>query len=417
MILSIILIAWAIIDIYRYIKYTHMHKKLSHSSEIIRETNHDNIKFLLNDLKTHSDIFENTVKDIFYNKLSLEEMNFDEVCIALFDLIGNHEQYRDEIKQLVKYHQLKQRKNNRDIFNNHNSCHSRIDSKSKIYSWFIILPILLLTKIAYYAVFCYMKFYMKFNNMKLNNGIDIWFNNYDPKKGKPLVFFHASSGGITILAPALRNLNQNYNIIMPEIPCLSFMNNMNKPPLMSEIIDSVHTFIKKNYKSNHIDQINLMGHSIGTAFCCGYINKYPKFIDSFFSIEGQIVFPSSLKISHSFSKNINELPTDQILTIPFFDRNMHVQYYFMKHLTMDLLLFDLDSEDKKHIRIFMYHVKNDKRVSIDHQLNYLERKKFPIKYHIFNGDYCHGSFALNNNIRSYILNDIKNNCNNDFALA
>lgn len=404
-IIPIILILWSIIDIIRYIRYSYLHKKLS--NKIVKETNHNNIKILLQDLKTYPDLFESTVDDLFYNKLSLEEMNFEEVCIALFELVDNHEQYKDEIKQLVKYHQILHRKNGRVIFNKIDTYHPKIDSNTKLQSWFIILPIFLLTKISYYLVHFYMRFYLKFNILRLKNGIDIWYNNYDEKKGKPLLFFHASTGGCTILAPSLKRLNEDYNIIMPELPCLSFTSNVDEPLLMSEIVNSVHSFIKQKYTNQSIEQINIAGHSIGTAICCGYINKYPEFIDSFFSIEGQIVFPSSIKISHSFNKTLNELPADQLLTLPFFDRNMIVQYYFLKHITLDVLLFDMNSDDKKHIKLFIYHLKNDVRALIDPQLNYFKRKNISVKYHIFNGNYCHGSFAFNKNIRDYVLNDIK----------
>ena len=55
----------------------------------------------------------------------------------------------------------------------------------------------------------------------------------------------------------------------------------------------------------------------------------------------------------------------------------------------------------------MYHVKHDRKVLISPQLTYAARKKIKLDYHLFEGDYSHGSFATNKKVRTYILNNIQ----------
>src|SRR5579872_1609995 len=95
------LLLWLIIDIYRYIKYIISYRRLNSHPEY-RDTNHKNIKKLLEDLRTYPDIFEDLIHDLFFNKLRLEDMNFDDVCTSIFEMIGEYEQYRDTIKKIVK---------------------------------------------------------------------------------------------------------------------------------------------------------------------------------------------------------------------------------------------------------------------------------------------------------------------------
>ena len=137
---------------------------------------------------------------------------------------------------------------------------------------------------------------------------------------------------------------------------------------------------------------------------------YPKIIDNFFCVEGQIFFPRGLKIFSSFEQNALNNIIDEFFTIPFFHRDLYIQYFMYKRISLDLTsLFDLDSDDKKHIKLHMYHVKDDNIILIKPQLKYALKKKFPLTYHIFDGTYSHGAFVLSNEFKQYVINDIQKN--------
>ena len=101
MILITLIILWVIIDVYRYYKYLNTYKLFSEIPEH-RDTNHKNIKILLNDLDKYPDIFETLISDLFFGNLTLENMNYDDVCLSLFELIGEFDEYKDEIKFLTE---------------------------------------------------------------------------------------------------------------------------------------------------------------------------------------------------------------------------------------------------------------------------------------------------------------------------
>jgi hypothetical protein len=54
----------------------------------------------------------------------------------------------------------------------------------------------------------------------------------------------------------------------------------------------------------------------------------------------------------------------------------------------------------------MFHVMNDGKIQIMPQIHYAKLKKIPLAYHIFEGDYSHGSFILNSKFRRYVITKI-----------
>ena len=401
----IMLLTWLVIDIYRYIRYILMYRRLNQKPEH-RDTNHDNIKKMLNDLKTYPNILEELIHDLFFNRIRMEDMNFEDVCTSLFEMIGEYEEYRGDVKLLIKRFQLIQRKNNRNVFTSGSRSHRVRHNKHDIVAWFNILPIYLITKITSISVETYMKF-LGYKYYCYQNGLKIWYSEYDPNKGTPLVFFHASVGGVTAQIASLRHFYTNYNIIMPEIPGVSFIDTYDLPPPISEIVNNVHEFISNQY-GYHTERINLMGHSLGCTICSAYINMYPKYIDNMFCVEGQIFFPRALRISEDFASKIEDVPTEDLITVPLFHRDLYVQYFIIKRLTLDsTMIFDMDGDDYKNISIHMYHIKDDRKILIRPQLEYAAQKNIKLVYHLFEGEYSHGSFALNKKIRKYVMDSVQ----------
>lgn len=409
-----LLLIWIIIDIYRYARYRSMYIKLNENNHEHRDTNHKNIRELLNDLKQYPDILTDLIHDLFFNKITMEDMNFDEVCMSLFEMIGEHNEYYTDIVKLLEEYKYLSITKDKNVFGGKYK-HERIKhNKHEIKCWFTILPIYLITRCINACVFVYMKI-LGFNCYIHENGLKIWHNTYDINKGDPIVFFHASVGGITVQIASISHLYNNYNIIMPEIPGVAFFDTKDtkdRPLAISEIIDTVQEFLLEQYydkinieKNN---KINLMGHSLGCTICSAYINRHPQYISNFFCIEGQIFFPRALRISEDFVSKIEDIPLEDLITVPLFHRDLYVQYFIIKRLTIDSTMIYNMNDEKSHIKIHMYHVKDDRRILIEEQLEYASRKNIQLEYHIFDGDYLHGSFAMNKKIRNYVMKDIKN---------
>lgn len=418
----IILTLWIAIDVVRYIRYLFACYRLN-NHQPDRDTNHKNIKIMIEDLKKDPVLLANTIMDIFYFKVKMEDMCFDDVCDALYELFSQDPQYREDIKLLVKKLQLREKRlRNRTIFTS-NIYHNRLrHGYRKLKSWFPILPIYLITRGVGLLVTIYMKI-LGYRYFLFKNGLKIWYSCYDKKKGVPLIFFHPSVGGVSLQFTVLKYFHNTHNIIMPEIPGVSFLDHPDKPPAISEIINDVHTFITQHYieesltsKSNQssikVDhsklKINLMGNSLGCSICAAYINMYPKIVDNFFCVEGQIFFPRALRIFAAFEAHIGNIPSADLISVPFFHRELYVQYFMFKRLTLDFTcIYDMTTDDNKHIKIHMYHIKNDQRLLIKPQLEYAHKKHIPITYHLFDGDYSHGAFVLSGEFKKYVVKDIQ----------
>jgi len=210
-IIIILLSSWVLIDIFRYLRYMIMYRRFNNKkySTIMK---HSNIKKLLCDLRKYPDFFEDVLHSIYFCKVSLENMNFVDVCNAIYDFIDNDPQYINDIKVLIKEHQIRERKMNKRIIFQSQAIHPRLrDQNHNLKSWFDLFPFYLLTQIINIIVCMYM-FIIGYRYKISKNRVRIWFSKYDEKKGTPLIFFHASVGGVAVLLFLLRYYYKNYNI-------------------------------------------------------------------------------------------------------------------------------------------------------------------------------------------------------------
>lgn len=412
----IILLIWVLIDFFRYIKYVTMYNKLNNEKVTDnRKINHENVKKFLNDLKLFPEFVEDNIKDIYYGKTKLENACFEDVCDAIYYMCGETPEYVDDIKMIIKRHQIREKKNNNRIIFKNTTLNHRINKNTPLKSWFIILPLFLIIKCFSIFINLYMLI-LGYRYVVTNNRLKIWFSKYDKAKGTPLVFFHSSVGGFSFHYSLFRHYQKNYNIIMPEIPGVSFSEHSDCfgfgsnfiPPNIDQIIDDVFSFINQYNETN---QINLMGHSLGNSMCAAFINKYPQCVDNFFCIEGQIFFNRGLRIYADLDLDLRDIPQEDILSVPLFHRNLYVQYYIIKQLSLDTCcIYDLAQSNNQHIKIHMFHAKTDNKILIMPQIEYANKKKIPIKYHIFEGNYLHGSFVLNETFKNYVTAKIKEIC-------
>jgi hypothetical protein len=407
MIIWLGLIVWIFVDLIRYIRYRVAYNRLNGCKKIMPVVNHKNIGKLLDTFEKFPELLEPNIRDIYYQRVAVEDLCFADVCEGVHDVMCcSDPQYVGRIKRIVKKMQIRERnKNNRQIFTG-TKYHHRIKHKDMMLrSWFNILPVFILTRCFHIMVHLYMLI-LGYQYTITSHGIKIWYTVYSEKRGKPLVFFHASVGGVSTQASLLKYYSSTHNIIMPEIPGVSFINT-DVPPTVDQIVDDTYHFITEQYLSDQYDNgINLMGHSLGNNICCGFINKYPQMVDNFFCIEGQIFFNRSLRIYADFESHVKDLPKTDLITVPLFHRNLCVQYFMTKVISPDLcFIYDL-TEETKHIKIHMFHVKGDNKIHIKPQLEYAVKKKIPLSYHLFGGDYWHGSFAYNSVIRKYVITKI-----------
>ena len=402
MLLVVLIIIWFIIDLIRYFYYIKSCDIINNYT-FTRTLNHTNIVKMLEDMKKYPDVLKNTIEHIFYSSVRLEDMNFSDVCNSLLNLVNNDKQYIDTIGIMVSDLQKYEKQvNNRSIFMG-NTYHKRMyNNYTDIKSWFFILPLYLLTTFLRILIHRYM-ICIGYKQCTTKNGIKIWYSDYDAIKGDIVVFFHSSLGGTVTQYNLLWYFFKEYNIIMPEIPGISFiwLQKSHYPPTIDNITDDVNDFIGTYYKNSDTEQynisppkVNIIGHSIGSTICSAYLNKYPNNIDNFFCIEGQIFFNGSVKVYELFNSDLSKLDFFEMLSVPLFHRYLYTQFFIHRYIHPDkCCIYDLNEDNNKHIKIHMFHVNNDTTVYIKPQIDYAFNKKIPVSYYITQSDNKHGSFV------------------------
>jgi pimeloyl-ACP methyl ester carboxylesterase len=422
-------ICYIVIELVRYVRYLKIYNilnrlnrygndsrtqsvKKSKSEKFNIDDKTDNYRKFLDDLENYPELMEDNIKDLYCSQIELECINYDDVCESFFDIVERDSSYINKIKKLVKKYKLYVKQHfKRNILPTDKTTKSKKIKlrRSDINSWFQLLPMYSFIKTYDFLINIYMRIIGY--SMVSYNGLNIWHNGYDPKRGKPIVFFHASVGGVTLQISTLHKYSKKYNLIMPDIPGMNFTDSGNIPLTMKKVCDTVIDFMKKQYTDKDDcfeNKINLMGHSLGNNFCCYLINRYPILIDNFFCIEGQIFFHRSLKIYKEFERNIFDIPITDILSVPLLYRDMYVQYFIQRLLKADeSFIYDLSNTNSSHINIHMFHSKTDKKFLIDAQLQYADIKDIPLICHIFTGGQKHGAFILDSEFREYIFKQIE----------
>lgn len=413
---GLLFVAYVLIEIMRYIRYLrvyHMLNKMNRYDQntypieqgnSMRLTNYD--KFL-DDIEMYPEIMEDNLKDIYCSCTELEDMAYEEVCETVFDMVERNPRYIKRIKRIVKAYRSYQKGRDRKILQGKIGQHAKKLKlrRSDIKSWFQLFPVYAVIKFYDFLISSYMR--LIGYSVKTVNGIDIWHNGYDPKRGKPILFFHASVGGVTLQVSTLHRYSQKYNLIMPDIPGMNFTDSGDPPFTMKKVCETVIEFTERYYDDDLEPDMkfNLMGHSLGNNFCAYLINYHPKLVDTFFCIEGQIFFHRSLKVYAEFEESILNIPITEALSFPLLHRDVYAQYFIQRLMKLEeSFIFDLD--DSPHIKVHMYHSRADAKFLIDAQLKYADLKGIPLNYHIYKGAKSHGAFVLNTDFREYIFRQV-----------
>lgn len=179
-ILLIIIFIWLIIDTIRYIRYQKLYNLLN-NLECNKALDHKNIKKYIDDLNNYPEIVEDNIKDIYYSRVSLEDMNIEDVREALYSIIGQNIRYTDDINEFIKNYKNYQKSRGRKIFEGTKN-HKRIMfKKDPIKAWFPILPLYILTNVFNWIISTYM-ILLGYKYHHFPDGLKIWYNKYDSKK-------------------------------------------------------------------------------------------------------------------------------------------------------------------------------------------------------------------------------------------
>lgn len=377
-----LLAIWFIIDLIRYYHYLRLLDKFNHD-KILHNTNHSNLELFIKDMKSYPNLMKDNLIDGFYNKVKLKDMNIEDVGNLLFTLVNNDKQYEKKIKFIITDYKRRFNIFNGDIKKNHIKL-----KKNKIISIFNPLPLYLFTELHKYIIELYCN-NLGLKSYKYDNGIKVWYNDYNKDKKEPLIFIHSLIGSISYYASLFDFFIKNHNIIIIDIP------NVYESISINDITDTIFNFI--DIYENDEYKYNLMGHSLGNNICVALINSKrnnDKF-KNFFCVEGQIFCHRGLYI-------FSQIDNDTINNLLY--KNLYVQYFIKRRISIDnCFLFE-----NKNVSIKMYHSNNDKRIKIKDQLKYAKTKDIAIDYLLFNTNSNHGSFLFDNKIKISILDDLGN---------
>ena len=346
---------------------------------------------------------------LFYNKIKSKDMRKDKVIQCLSEMVNNGKYDPKVIKRIeshVSHVENKHSVNFRNV--NLHVSNKRIKwNRMPIKSWYTPLA-LQFAKSCVRAYVDYKLEHYGYELTELRKGYTIWTNGFDKSKGKPIVFFHCSVGGLIFYNHILKNFGSQYNLILPEVPGMSWRNYTDDPPQMSEMVDMVVDFIDNNkkYANNKVDTFSVAGHSFGCNVAASMVNRHEDRVENLMIIEGSVFFPGTIKNYHEFDRDIwdyAEIPINDLITVPLFYRDLYTQYYFMRSfVVLENMLFGLTSlENDSNRKIHFVYSGSDRKIDHESQLKYINMKNIQCSYSIFEGR-THGAFNFDTKMQSHV---------------
>lgn len=394
-----------LIGIVRYLlTYTRLNSKFNAGDKV----KNSYVKEFLNDIKT-LDYDLLTLEGLFYNKIKSKDMRKDKVVQCLCEIVNNGKYDSKLIKRIetnVSHVEDKYDINFRNV-NLHISNRRIKWNRMPIKAWYTPLII----QFAKYCLRGYIDSKLEqygYEMTELEKGFVIWTNGFDEKKGKPIVFFHCSVGGLIFYNHILKAFSEKYNLILPEVPGMSWRNYTDDPPLMCNMVDMVTDFIDNNdkYKQNNIDTFSVVGHSFGCNLAASMVNRHSDRVENLMIIEGSVFFPGAIKNYHEFDRNLwdfAEIPINDLITVPLFYRDLYTQYYFMRSFfVLENMLFGISSlEHDSNRQIHFVYSGSDRKIDHESQLKYIKLKNINCSYSIFEGR-THGAFNTDTKMQLHV---------------
>lgn len=412
-----------IIELIYYIKYRIQYKILNNFRNIEnvdRNLSKRQIEIVIDEMR-HVKNIKGHVLDLFYNNINHEEIPRK----LIHDITSQHlyfpfhndldHQQLHHINSVIDYYEhklgIKFSENNYDISSSYIKW-----GENDIKSWYKPIIITITSNIVKLSS-DYILRNNGFNNIKFSNGFKIWYRYGTINKSSAKVFIHSSLGGLLIYKNFIKQLSTETTIILPEIPGISFGNNVFIPPTIYKMTEQIIDFIK----DNNIKEFDMCAHSFGCNFIACVINrfqeelfKYDIKIKKTIIIEGIVFIPRIMNIYKFFNDNalstiissIKAGDYGDLISVFFFYRDIYLQYYTQRCVsaTDSILLGNTEYEKTGEIHLIL--AENDNKMLTDDLLHYLDSKKMNCNIKVFENK-IHGDFALNSDMQNYVLNLFK----------
>ncbi len=100
---------------------------------------------------------------------------------------------------------------------------------------------------------------------------------------------------------------------------------------------------------------------------------------------------------------IKEGNYSDLLSIPFFYRDLYLQFYMQRCLTLtDSILIGESEYEQLDDKIYVILSRNDNKIVVDDLVHYLTSKKYKCDIKIFD-NMRHGDFAFDDNMQNHVI--------------
>jgi hypothetical protein len=407
-----------------YIRYLFQYKSLNDFRNVDdgdKLLTENKVLILKNDIQNHLKNVPSQVTDLFYDQTTYDKISkkilHDNMCKTFY--YPHHDDLTEDHGQLI--HELIEsceNENNIKFSDSHVSTESLNWSENKIKSWYRPIFVTLLMK----TIKLYTDYFLvrnKFVKISYPNGMNLWHRDGTVNKSTVTIFIHASIGGLVIYKDFIKKLKDTDSIILLEIPGIAFGNDIFFPPT----IYSMAKLLTDHLKINKFEKINMIGHSFGCNFVSCVINRFYDDlkknnieINKTILIEGLVFIPRLMNIFKYFNKNsfltaiemIREGYISDLLSIPFFYRNLYLQFYMQRCLSFtDSVLLGMTEYEQMNNKIHILLSGNDNKVILDDVVHYLNSKEYKGIVKIFDNR-RHGDFAFDNDMQNYVIDILHN---------
>ncbi len=365
---------------------------------------------LINNFTNYNYNIIKCIEQLFYNKINYKNITKNNLLTALSYKIYHRTnlnfQQNKKIHDLIKEIELKI--NHKFIDNmNYNQDFIKV-AHNNFMCWYQPLFLILFKNILKWVFHLWMVKNFNYEVME-NNYVIYHSKKIDPNK-KTLILFHCSIAGGLSLIKFISKIINNYNLIIPEIPGYSwnyYYNDMNNIYDMEFYNEQLINFIDNKF--NNI-RFNLISHSLGGITCIKFYYQYKfklqknNLISKIIFIESPILPFNTYKLhceSYDLKTLLNNYSVFDILSIPFLQRDLYVQYYINKNVNnLNCSYYFDDDNIESHVVL----VEKDNKIPTEYYKYFLEKKNLDkvANLKIFN-NYTHGSFLINNEIQNYII--------------
>jgi len=399
----IIFIIYIFLELLYIIRYLILFIKLNNKKIKYDKISKNMKKAFLNDLYTNNYNYLN-IENIFFNKLQIQNINKKDIIKTYYEISTNYYKNLKYLKVLSKIFDKIEKKHKLIFSKTSLMSKNRLKWKkmtlNSLYSPFLFDTLKLFLRI-YRNNYLYNSGFTKHN---LNKNYIIWTNKYDIKKGIPIIFFHCSVGGLVFYEKLLNQWGDKFNLILPEIPGISWQNDTSELPSMKEMTNMLFNFLTNNY--GNIDKFIIVGHSLGSNICSYVINSNPNIICKVLLIEPGVFIPDLLINFSDFNNlSILDINISELIYFPIYYGSIFVQYYFQREFSLNNMLFS-DILKKLKLDIHFIYSGDDKKLIPKYQINYIIENNIKCKYTIFK-KYTHGSLINKHKMINYCTEILK----------